>query len=214
MCVWVSCAFLFPNLQKAAPTGVLSKTFPNLSLRTGEQLKSVCFLATLQYQTWACYLWVSIYILLSTLCTLYFKASAFSARPQPCWGFLFPPHLVFCFHCLLACPSASFYVCVESFLEFAGQGWALKEMDFSQHWMKFGNWNMPFTNLIYPPNWKAREELKWRRMKRCMFWWPGSTQLLKMLSALLCVEFKMADVYSWPCAGEADSRCNWSNLQQ
>lgn len=50
-------------------------------------------------------------------------------------SFLFPPHLAFCFHCLrlLVCPSASFYVCVESLLEFAGQGGALKEMDFSQH---------------------------------------------------------------------------------
>lgn len=140
--------FSFPSSQKAAPTGVLSKISPNQS-RAGEQLKSVSLLTTLQYQTWAYYLWVSIYILLSTLCTLPFKASAFSACLRPCWGFLFPP-LAFSFHCvrLLVCPSASFYVCVESLLEFAGQGGALKEMDFSQHWMKFGNWNMPFTILF------------------------------------------------------------------
>lgn len=63
------------------------------------------------------------------------KASAFPACLQLCWGFLFPPHLAFCFHCLrlLICPSASVYMCVESLLEFAGQGGALKEMDFSQH---------------------------------------------------------------------------------
>lgn len=60
-------------------------------------------------------------------------------------GFLVPSASTLCFHCprLLICPS--FYVCVESLLEFDGQGWAASEMDFSQHWMKFGNWNMPFT---------------------------------------------------------------------
>lgn len=40
-CVWVSCAFLFPILLKAAPTGVLSKTFPDQSLKTGRTTR-VC----------------------------------------------------------------------------------------------------------------------------------------------------------------------------
>jgi len=35
----------------------------------GEQLESASLLAALQYQTWAYDLWVSIDILLSTLCT-------------------------------------------------------------------------------------------------------------------------------------------------
>lgn len=42
-----------------------------------KQPESVCLLILLQYQTWAYYLWVSIYILLSTSCTLRFEASAF-----------------------------------------------------------------------------------------------------------------------------------------
>lgn len=49
-------------------------------------------------------------------------------------GFLIPTTFSLLFPLsLLVCPSASVYVCVESLLEFAGQGGALREMDFSQH---------------------------------------------------------------------------------
>lgn len=126
-----------------------------------EQLESVCLFATLQYQTWAFYLWVSIYILHSTLCTLCIKASAFSACLQPCRGFLFPPHLAFCFYCLhlLVCPSASF-MCVWRVL------WnSLDREELLKRWTFLSAlneiWQLEYAvhDLIYPPNWKAREEL-------------------------------------------------------
>lgn len=112
-------------------THVLSKTFPNQSRRTG-RTAPVRLLTKLQYQTWAYYLWVSICILLSTLCTLCFKATAFSRSSTALSGFLIPTTSSLLFP---LSPSASKYVCVcvESLLEFAGQGGSLKDVDFSQH---------------------------------------------------------------------------------
>lgn len=58
--------------------------------KAGQENNLSPFLAMLQYQTWAHYLWVSIYILLSTLCTLRFKASAFFCLSTALLGFLIP----------------------------------------------------------------------------------------------------------------------------
>lgn len=74
-------------------------------------------------------------------------------------GFLFPTHLAFCFHCLLVCPSASFYVCVESLLEIRWT-WRISQRDGLFSALN-EIWQLEYAihNLIYPPNWKAREEL-------------------------------------------------------
>lgn len=200
-----SCAFHFPILPKSVTYGcLLSKPCQTKAWGQGEQSASVCLIATLKCQTWAYYSWVSIYILHSTLCTLCFKASASGSLIPTTSSLLFPLSAR-----LSICNS---FTCVESLLEFAGQGGALKEMDFSQHWMKFGNWNMPSTILMYPPNWKAREELNAGEGSAVCFADLGQLSYWK---CFLCVEFKMADVYSrLDCAGEAESTCNWSNLQQ
>lgn len=133
-----SCAFHFPILPKSCTYGCpFSEPCQTKAWGQGEQSASVCLIATLKCQTWAYYSWVSIYILHSTLCTLCFKASASGSLIPTTSSLLFPLSA-----CLSICNS---FMCVESLLEFAGQGGALKEMDFSQHWMQFGNWNMPST---------------------------------------------------------------------
>ncbi len=152
------CLF-FPIFQKAAPTGVLSKT---KSWGQRESRESVCLFATLQYQTWA-FLFMGLnlhppqyimYIMPWSIC-LFCSSTALS-------GFLFPPHLAFCFHCLclLVCPSASFYVCVEIPLEFAGQGGALEEMDFSLS----TEWNLATGICRSQFNLSSKLE-GWRRVK-------------------------------------------------
>lgn len=117
-----------------------SKTLQNLILRTGEQPS---LSASTHYQTWTYYLWVSICILFSTLCTLCFKTSAFFSCAYNLVRDLIPT--ASSFSVCLSVHLRLFYVCGES----SGIRWtrrALKGTDFSQHWMRFGNWNMPFRN--------------------------------------------------------------------
>lgn len=126
----VSCAFLFPIIQKAAPCPVqnlpkpklkdrgnsprLSASSPSCSTRHGPIIYgSQCASSSVHNVHYA------------------FKRLPFSARLQPCRGFLFPPHLAFCFHSLRL--SVFLCVCAETLLEFAGQRGAPKEVDFSQH---------------------------------------------------------------------------------
>lgn len=164
-------------------THVLSKTFPNQSRRTG-RTAPVCLLTKLQYQTWAYYLWVSICILLSTLCTLCFKAAAFSRSSTALSGFLIPTTSSLLFP---LSPSASKYVCVCG--ESSGIRWTRGSSQRRGLFSALNEiWQLEYAihNLSYPPNWKAREELNAGEGSAVCFCRPGSTQLLQMLS-VCCV---------------------------
>lgn len=161
MCIWISRAFLFPILLKVAPRGVFSKIFPIRSLRTVKP-ESVCFLTSLQYQTWAYDLWVSIYILLSTLCTLCLKVSSFPlvlslvgvSYSHHNW-----PSVSTVSVCLSICTSLC--LCGES----SGIRWTRRSSQRDGLFSALNEiWQLEYANhdLIYPPNWKAREELNAR----------------------------------------------------
>lgn len=169
---------------------------PNQSLRTAERLVSVCLLTTLQDQTWAYYLWVSIYIFLSTLCTLCFKA--FSAPLQPCRGFLIPttPSLLFPLS-----PSARLFICIFLCVcgESSGIRWTRRSSQRDGLFSALNEiWQLEYAihNLIYPPNWKAREELIAGEGSAVCFADLGQLTYLKMLSVCCELEFKVANVYS------------------
>lgn len=133
-----------PILLKASPTSQwasLLKLAPN---KAGDKPEPVCLLVLLQFQTWAQYLWVSINILRSTFCTLCLKASALAACLPPCRSF---------FHCLclLVC------LCVWRVL------WNSVDKEEPELFSALNEiWQLEcavqYAILIYPPNWKAREE--------------------------------------------------------
>lgn len=177
--------FTFPSSRKLHLQVSFPKPSQTKAWGQGGQLKSVCLLAMLQNQTWAYYSWVSIYILLSTFCTLCFKESAFfSASLQPCRSYLFPPHLAFCFYCLRLSICIFFYVCVESLLEFAG-GSSQRDGLFSA---LNENWQLEYAihNLIYPPNWKAREEWNAGEGSAVCFADLGQLSYLKCFLCVVC----------------------------
>lgn len=96
---------------------------------------------------------------------------------------------------------------------------ALDKEKLSNRWTFLSTeWNLAtgicHSHLIYPPNWKAREEWNASEGSAVCFADLGQPSYWKMLS-LCCVQFKKAEAHSWlHCAGEAEARCNWSNLQQ
>lgn len=95
--------FNFPSSSKLHPLVLFPKASQTKAWGQEKQPESVCLLTLLQYQTWAYYLWVSIYILLSTSCTLRFEASAFFCSSTALsGGFLFSS----------ACLSVCIFLCV------------------------------------------------------------------------------------------------------
>lgn len=127
--------FSFPFFfsQKAAPIGVLSRTFLNQSPRT-ERTAWVCLPPRHAAVSDMGLLFMGLnlhppqyimYIMLWGICLLR-SSTALS-------GFLIPTtsSLLFLLSTFTRLSICIFYACVESPLEFAGQGGALKEMDFS-----------------------------------------------------------------------------------
>lgn len=100
----------------------------------------------------------------------------------------------------------------------------LVDVDFSQHWMTFGNRNMWCNHLSDPPNWKAREELnaKYGSAVCCFFLQTGFNDFVVILSitlfALACLDYMTGNVFYlflvyflglclwFHCAGETQSR--------
>lgn len=178
----------FPSSRKLHLRVSFPKTFPNQSRRTAEQLDSVCLLAMLQYQTWAYYLWVSIYILLSTLCTLCFKASAFSALLQPCREFLIPTTSSLLFPLSpSACLSICIFLCVCG--ESSGIRWTRRSSQRDGLFSALNEiWQLEYAihDLIYPPNWKAREELNAGEGSAVCFADLGQLSYLKCSLRVVC----------------------------
>lgn len=142
----------------------------------------------LQNQTWAYYLWVSIYILLSTLCTLCFKASAFSARLQPCRGFLIPNTSSLLFP---LSPSARLSICIFLCVCGGSSGirWTSRSSQRDGLFSALNEiWQLEYAihNLIYPPNWKAREELNAGEGSAVCFADLGQLSYLKCFLCVVC----------------------------
>lgn len=147
---------------------------------------SVSLLTMLQYQTWAYYLWVLINILLSTLCTLCF--CLFPLVYSLVKGFLIPTTSSLLFLLFL---SASLSICVFLCVcgESSGIRWTRKSSQRDGLFSALNKiWQLEYAihHLIYPPNWKAREELNAREGSAVCSADLGQLSYLKCLLRVVC----------------------------
>lgn len=99
---------------------------------------------------------------------------------------------------------------------------ALDKEKLSDRWTFLSTeWNLAtgicHSRLIYPPNWKAREEEEWNASEGSAVCFAdlGQPSYWKMLSVcVVCSWRRLRCTVHSAVQGEAEARCNWSNLQQ